>query len=47
MAGNGRLITFDMGDTSTDDALIDRDLPLTLESSIADYPVKVPMIDIQ
>jgi N-methylhydantoinase A len=45
-AGFGHLITFDMGGTSTDVALIDGDLPLTLESSIADHPVKVPMIDI-
>ncbi len=46
MAGFPRLITFDMGGTSTDVALIDHALPLTTESSIADYPVKVPMIDI-
>lgn len=45
-AGFDNLITFDMGGTSTDVALIDGELPLTLESSIADYPVKVPMIDI-
>ena len=35
-----------MGGTSTDVALIDEGLPLTMESTIADYPVKVPMIDI-
>jgi len=46
MAGHSRLITFDMGGTSTDVALIDGGLPLTLESSIEGYPVKVPMIDI-
>lgn len=46
LAGFPRLITFDMGGTSTDVALIDTNLPLTMESSIADYPVKVPMIDI-
>ena len=46
IAGFPRLITFDMGGTSTDVALIDTTLPLTMESSIADYPVKVPMIDI-
>ncbi len=44
--GYGRIITFDMGGTSTDVALIDGALPLTLESSISNYPVKVPMIDI-
>lgn len=46
IAGFPRLITFDMGGTSTDVALIDGKLPLTMESSIAEYPVKVPMIDI-
>jgi N-methylhydantoinase A len=46
MAGFDRLITFDMGGTSTDVALIDGKLPLTTESTIGGYPVKVPMIDI-
>jgi N-methylhydantoinase A len=46
MAGYTKLITFDMGGTSTDVSLIDSDLSLTLESSISGYPVKVPMIDI-
>lgn len=46
LAGYKNLITFDMGGTSTDVSLIDNNLPLTLESSIDDYPVKVPMIDI-
>lgn len=41
-----KLITFDMGGTSTDVSLIDGQLPLTTESTIAGYPVKVPMIDI-
>lgn len=45
-AGFHKLIIFDMGGTSTDVALIDGELPLTLESAIAGYPVKVPMIDI-
>jgi len=45
-AGHDRLVTFDMGGTSTDVALIDGDLPLTMESSIGGYPVRTPMIDI-
>ncbi|HKK33787.1 MAG TPA: hydantoinase/oxoprolinase family protein [Desulfomicrobiaceae bacterium] len=45
-SGHDQLITFDMGGTSSDVALIDGSLPMTLESSIAGYPVKVPMIDI-
>jgi N-methylhydantoinase A len=46
MAGYEHIITFDMGGTSTDVALMDGGLPLTLESHIDHYPVKVPMIDI-
>ena len=40
-----RLLTFDMGGTSTDVALIDGELQLTSEGSIGDYPVAVPMVD--
>lgn len=46
MAGYPRLITFDMGGTSTDVCLLDGALSLTVESEIAGYPIKVPMIDI-
>ena len=46
MSGHNKLITFDMGGTSTDVALIDKKLPLTMESRIGEYPIKVPMIDI-
>jgi N-methylhydantoinase A len=46
MTGYTTLITFDMGGTSTDVSLIDKDLSMTLESGISGYPVKVPMIDI-
>ncbi len=46
MAGYTRLITFDMGGTSTDVSLIDESLSLTVESKISGYPIKVPMIDI-
>jgi N-methylhydantoinase A len=45
-AGYQKVITFDMGGTSTDVALINRKLPLTTDSFIGGYPVKVPMIDI-
>lgn len=39
------LLTFDMGGTSTDVALIQGDLQLTSEGYIGDYPVAVPMVD--
>ena len=43
--GRTRLLTFDMGGTSSDVALIDSDIQLTTEGQIADYPVSVPMVD--
>jgi N-methylhydantoinase A len=43
--GCERLLTFDMGGTSTDVALIDGELALTAEGAIGPYPVAVPMVD--
>ena len=43
--GHTRLLTFDMGGTSSDVALIDGDIQLTTEGKIADFPVSVPMVD--
>ncbi len=40
-----RLMTFDMGGTSTDVALLDGDLRLTQQGHIGPYPVAVPMVD--
>ena len=44
-SGKTRLLTFDMGGTSTDVALIDGEFQLTSEGSIGHYPVGVPMVD--
>ncbi|WP_455197542.1 hydantoinase/oxoprolinase family protein [Kaarinaea lacus] len=44
-SGKLRLLTFDMGGTSTDVALIDGELQLTNEGHIGHYPVAVPMVD--
>ena len=46
MAGYTKIITFDMGGTSTDVSLMDGKLSLTTESKISGLPIKVPMIDI-
>lgn len=46
LAGFDKIISFDMGGTSTDVSLMDNKISLTLETRIAGYPVKVPMIDI-
>lgn len=46
LAGLNKLITFDMGGTSTDVSLIDKRPKITTESKISGLPVKVPMIEI-
>lgn len=45
LAGYGKLLTFDMGGTSTDVALVDGEIRLTAEGRIGRYPIAVPMID--
>ncbi|SMP15290.1 N-methylhydantoinase A [Desulfurobacterium pacificum] len=45
-AGYDKLITFDMGGTSTDVSLIDGKPTITTEAKIEGYPIKVPVIDI-
>ena len=45
-SGLTRLLTFDMGGTSTDVALVDGDIQLTTEGRVAGYPVAVPMVDV-
>ena len=45
-AGLDRLLTLDMGGTSTDVALIDGKPRLTVEGTIAGYPVAIPMVDL-
>ena len=46
LAGYTRIITFDMGGTSTDVSLADGQIRRTSEGSIEGWPVRVPMIDI-
>ena len=45
-SGFDRIITFDMGGTSTDVALIDGQLATTNEAEVAGLPVRVPVLDI-
>jgi len=47
-AGIERLLSFDMGGTSTDVALLDttREPPVTIEGQVSGLPVRVPMLDI-
>lgn len=47
-AGLERVLSFDMGGTSTDVALLDatRDPPVTIEGEVSGMPVRVPMLDI-
>ena len=44
--GCEQLLTFDMGGTSTDVALLNGEVALTSEGRIGDYPVAVPMVDL-
>lgn len=44
--GQTRFLTLDMGGTSTDVSLLDGDIPLTSESTIAGWPLTVPTVDI-
>lgn len=46
LAGYDRIITFDMGGTSTDVALVEGTLRATNEAQVAELPVAVPMLDI-
>lgn len=43
--GTDQLMTFDMGGTSTDVALLSGGIRLTREGRIGDWPVAVPMVD--
>ncbi len=45
LCGEPRLLTFDMGGTSTDVALIDAEIALTSRGRIGHYPIAVPMVD--
>ena len=45
-AGFDRLITFDMGGTSTDVSLLDGSLSMATETVLAGMPIKTPMLDI-
>ncbi len=45
-SGFERLITFDMGGTSTDVSLVDGEIATTSESLVGDLPVRLPVLDI-
>lgn len=45
LGDESKLLSFDMGGTSTDVALIDEEIKLSTEGYIGQYPVAVPMVD--
>jgi len=45
-SGYTRIITFDMGGTSTDVSLIDGTIGTTSDSIVGDFPVRLPVLDI-
>jgi N-methylhydantoinase A/oxoprolinase/acetone carboxylase beta subunit len=46
-AGLSRVVSFDMGGTSTDVSLIDGAIATTTDFRIGDFPVRLPVIDIE
>jgi N-methylhydantoinase A len=46
IAGYKRIITFDMGGTSTDVSLVDEEIQVITEADVGGYPVRVPILDI-
>src|SRR5690606_13160066 len=46
-AGAGRVITYDMGGTSTDVSLVPGEVMVTTESEVEGYPMRAPAIDIR
>jgi N-methylhydantoinase A len=44
--GNPKLMSFDMGGTSTDVALLNGQIPLTSQSRIGPWPLSIPSVDI-
>lgn len=46
LMGRSKLITFDMGGTSTDVSLIDGEIPFTKEYVIDGFPIGIPVINI-
>ena len=48
LAGHRNIITFDMGGTSTDVALIENATPhIAVDANVHGYPIRVPMLDIE
>ena len=45
-AGYARIITFDMGGTSTDVALCDRAIPTRPDVVVGDFPARTPVVDV-
>jgi N-methylhydantoinase A len=43
---DSKLITFDMGGTSTDVSLVDGDVQLTTEMEVGSAPIRIPVLDI-
>jgi N-methylhydantoinase A len=46
LAGFNRILTFDMGGTSTDVSLVHEDIHVTTEAEVGGCPIRVPVIDI-
>ena len=45
LAGFHRILTFDMGGTSTDVSLVDKDIQVTTDTVVGGCPIRIPVID--
>lgn len=46
LAGQERVVTFDLGGTSADIAIIDGTIPFSTENKVGDYPMIMPVVDV-
>ena len=46
LAGQKRVVTFDLGGTSADIAIIDGTIPFSTENKVGDYPMIMPVVDV-
>jgi N-methylhydantoinase A len=46
LAGQRKIVTFDLGGTSADIAIIDGQLPFSTENKVGDFPMIMPVVDV-
>ena len=46
LAGHDKVVTFDLGGTSADIAVVDGQLPYSTENTVGDFPMIMPVVDV-